>query len=233
MENDDSKTNSQHCDCNEPFVGVGQNVLNMSGGVVVIASTVCTKCGRVNVDITQIPFVMPEKQVEKQDIILPDPNAKKRLFNEQKIMNQKLILLIIIEIIISFIFLSLGYLWGMLYIDKITDIQKQEQIRLLEKVKSKESTVIKKEDTAQHKIYQYIRMKESTNGKYGLAVTCAKKGMVNEVGWRNREGFCFNSQEDQEITVKQWLTKKITIDGMTVDEALFIYSGGDYSKFNG
>jgi len=84
MENDDSKTNSQHCDCNEPFAGVGQNVLNMSGGVVVIASTVCTKCGRVNVDVTQIPFVLPEKPEEKADLILPNPAESKRLFNAVK-----------------------------------------------------------------------------------------------------------------------------------------------------
>jgi hypothetical protein len=150
-------------------------------------------------------------------------------------MNKKIISLVILAIVISFIFLSWGYLWCRLYINRLNDIQRQEQIKLLEKVelRQKQSTVLRKEDTAQEKIYQFIRMKESTNGQYGLAITCAKKGLINEVGWRNKESFCFNSAEDQEISVKQWLTKKITIDGLTIDEALFIYSGGDYSKSNG
>jgi hypothetical protein len=148
---------------------------------------------------------------------------------------RKIILMIIFAVIIFFMFLVGSYLWFRIYMTVVHDAQRQEQIRLLEKVKSRQNqnTVIKKEDTTQEKIYQFIRMKESTNGQYGLAVTCAKKGLVNEVGWRNKESFCFNSAEDQEISVKQWLTKKITIDGMTIEEALFIYSGGDYSKSNG
>jgi hypothetical protein len=83
MESEGNKKTTETCDCKAPFGGIGQSLITLSGGVLVFASTVCTKCGRVNVDVTQIPFVAP-KEEEKQDIILPDPTAKKRLFNEIK-----------------------------------------------------------------------------------------------------------------------------------------------------
>jgi len=76
-----------------------------------------------------------------------------------------------------------------------------------------------------HKLYLYVRWNESSDGTKGLAVTCRKKGGVNEVGYLPVKGYCFSSQQEQEITVKQWFAKRITIQGLTPREALMVYTG--------
>ena len=81
-----------------------------------------------------------------------------------------------------------------------------------------------------HKLYLYVRWNESNNGTKGLAVTCRSKGKINQVGYILYKGYCFNSREEQEITVKQWFSKRITIQGLSPREALIVYTGGaDYA----
>ena len=81
-----------------------------------------------------------------------------------------------------------------------------------------------------HKLYLYVRWNESNDGTKGLAVTCRDKGGVNDVGYILYKGFCFNSLKEQEITVKQWFAKRITVAGLTPREALMVYTGGaDYA----
>lgn len=96
----------------------------------------------------------------------------------------------------------------------------------VEKVEAKESTIIDKTTTKSWEIYQLIRRYESSNGTKGLAVTCKNKGMINEVGWRAHERFCFTSEEAQEITIIQYFQKRLNVLGWTVSEAMCYYNTG-------
>lgn len=98
-----------------------------------------------------------------------------------------------------------------------------EGIELIKPVYANE---IKKEDTRWWRLYQLIRKQESNYGKMGLAVTCAKKGMINEVGYLPVKGFCFKSEWDQESTVANWINKRATYDGMTDHQLLCMWNEG-------
>ena len=87
---------------------------------------------------------------------------------------------------------------------------------------------IKKEDTNWWRIYQRVRWLESNGGTKGLAVTCRRKRMVNSIGYMGEKGFCFSSQAEEELTFARWMTKHITFEGMTEDQALRLYSGNAY-----
>lgn len=72
MENEPVK-----CDHDAPFIGIGQSVVNLGGGMLVVTSTACSKCGRnFQVEVTQIPFKI-EKE-DKADIMLPKPPTLRR-----------------------------------------------------------------------------------------------------------------------------------------------------------
>ena len=88
---------------------------------------------------------------------------------------------------------------------------------------------IKKEDSNWWRIYQRVRWLESNNGTKGLAVTCSKKGLINEIGYLPYKGYCFNNRAEQELTFSRWITKRLNA-GMSEEEALRIYSGGAYGK---
>ena len=68
---------------------------------------------------------------------------------------------------------------------------------------------LRKEDTKAWKMYQWMRKVESSYGTQGLAVTCKKKGMINEVGWGGTKGICFKSEWDQELTTMQYIEKRL------------------------
>lgn len=79
-------------------------------------------------------------------------------------------------------------------------------------------------------IYNFVRWNESNGGTKGLAVTCAKKGKINEVGYLPIKGYCFDNATDQEVTIKRWFEKHMNVEGMSVQEALVHYTGGaDYA----
>lgn len=84
---------------------------------------------------------------------------------------------------------------------------------------------LKKEDTKAWKIYQYIRWVESNNGTKGLAVTCKSKNGVNEIGYLPVKGFCFKSEWDQELTVMQYIEKRLN-NGWTEDQVKCFYNSG-------
>jgi hypothetical protein len=92
------------------------------------------------------------------------------------------------------------------------------------------STIIDKTTTKSWEIYQLIRRYESSNGTKGLAVTCKNKGMVNEVGWKAHQRYCFRSEEEQEITIMQYFQKRLNVLGWTVSEAMCYYNTGKKQK---
>lgn len=89
---------------------------------------------------------------------------------------------------------------------------------------------LRKESTKAWKVYQWIRKVESTYGTQGLAVTCAKKGKFNEVGFRALQGYCFNNERDQETTLMQYIESKLN-NGWTEDEVKCFYNG--FGKVDG
>jgi hypothetical protein len=87
---------------------------------------------------------------------------------------------------------------------------------------------IPKEQTRWYRLYKKVRWLESNNGTKGLAITCLKKGMVNSIGYLPVKGYCFDSQEQEEITFAKWINKHIGIEGMTEAQALNHYSNNAY-----
>jgi len=92
-------------------------------------------------------------------------------------------------------------------------------------VKTVYAAEIKKEDTRWWKMYQIIRFRESNYGTKGLAVTCKKKGMINDVGYLPVKGYCFKSEWDQENTVANWINKRANYDGLTEKELYCVWNG--------
>lgn len=92
-------------------------------------------------------------------------------------------------------------------------------------VMASEVNYIPKEQTRWFRLYKFVRFVESNNGIKGLAVTCKKKGMVNSIGYRALEGFCFNSQEEEEITFSNWVNKRYN-NGMSERALLCQYNSG-------
>ena len=84
---------------------------------------------------------------------------------------------------------------------------------------------IPKEKTRWFRLYKFVRWVESNDGTKGLASTCKYKGMVNSIGYRALEGFCFNSQEEEEITFSNWVNKRWN-NGMTERALLCQYNTG-------
>lgn len=84
---------------------------------------------------------------------------------------------------------------------------------------------LKKESTRAWKMYQEIRWLESNNGTKGLAVTCKNKGGVNEVGFLPYKGFCFKSEWDQELTVMNYIEKRLN-NGWTINEVKCYWNEG-------
>lgn len=101
-------------------------------------------------------------------------------------------------------------------------------VSIVEPVYAKEE--LRKESTKAWKMYQYIRWVESNNGTKGLAVTCANKGKINEVGFRALSGYCFNNERDQETTVMQYIETRLN-NGWTEAEVYCFYNSG--KKVNG
>lgn len=89
---------------------------------------------------------------------------------------------------------------------------------------------IPKESTKAWKIYQWMRKVESSYGTQGLAVTCAKKGMINHVGFKALQGYCFKSEWDQELTTMQYIEKRLN-SGWTEDEVKCYWNG--FGKVDG
>lgn len=92
------------------------------------------------------------------------------------------------------------------------------------------SNVIPKEQTRWFRLYTLVRWYESNNGKKGLAVTCAKKGMVNEIGYLPYKGFCFQNKWDQELTFANWINKRYNYDGLTESQLLCLWNTGKAYK---
>lgn len=89
---------------------------------------------------------------------------------------------------------------------------------------------IPKEQTRWYRLYTRVRRLESSNGTKGLAVTCKKKGKVNEIGYLPVKGYCFPSREAQELEFARWISNHITVQGMSEDKALLHYSAGAYQS---
>ena len=92
-------------------------------------------------------------------------------------------------------------------------------------VMASETNEIKKEDTKAWKMYQQIRINESSQGTRGLAVTCKNKGMHNDTGWKALEGFCFKSQFEEELTIMQYIEKRLN-NGWTQDQVYCYFNSG-------
>ena len=85
---------------------------------------------------------------------------------------------------------------------------------------------IKKEDTRWWRLYKIVRLQESSNGSRGLAVTCKKNGMVNDIGYLPYKGFCFPTLGDQEMTFANWINKRFNYDGLTENQLLCLWNTG-------
>lgn len=72
-------------------------------------------------------------------------------------------------------------------------------------------------------LYHFVRHNESNGGTKGLAVTCAKKGKINEIGYLLTPGYCFNNSTDQEVTFKKWMGERLNA-GMSIQDALILYT---------
>jgi hypothetical protein len=67
---------------------------------------------------------------------------------------------------------------------------------------------------------------QNKNDPTALHIYCQNQGKINEIGWSPQEKICFNSYWEQEKAYKNWLTKRLRDDKMTVIEATCYYVNG-------
>lgn len=77
-------------------------------------------------------------------------------------------------------------------------------------------------------IVEKTRWLESQNGTKGLALSCKKRGLSNEYGYRANENFCFNNHEEATKEVKRWFTEKLSV--MDIKTACCLYTGNGKIK---
>jgi hypothetical protein len=67
-----------------------------------------------------------------------------------------------------------------------------------------------------NKLVYALRWRESTHGKYGLAKTCAEKGMWNEIGWQpsGQLDYCFPDEATGVSTLKKTIEKYVPMLGV-------------------
>jgi len=122
------------------------------------------------------------------------------------------------------ILMTLTVLWALArnYTDNLP--KADPRVSMIPQVQASE-VELRKEDTKAWKMYQRIRWVESNNGTKGLAVTCKNKGMINETGYRALQGFCFKSDWDQELTIMQYIEKRLNA-GWTQNEVYCFFNTG-------
>jgi len=139
-------------------------------------------------------------------------------------------ILTILWIIVVLIFLGNFILWRLFFI-RVGEMTRIDQLETVEHIRpTPVPTPEIENETLLENLYQRVRLKESTNGQFGLAKTCKNKGMINEIGWNPSKGHCFKTAEQQEKAFKAWFDKYINQKGWGVSRALSYYTGGDYSE---
>ncbi len=77
-------------------------------------------------------------------------------------------------------------------------------------------------------IIKKIKELESNSGRApsGHHRFCQNLGMINEVGYGALNGFCFKDEEEQNQTLKNWFTKRLEVEKLTLEESLCFYNIG-------
>lgn len=135
--------------------------------------------------------------------------------------------LLLATVIISILLIVGNFMLFKAYINRVDEIRIDEVKRILKHARPPVSTESAVVEDQFERLYQRVRMKESTGGLYGLAKTCKSKGMVNSIGYMAGKGFCFDSELDEISTFRLWIKKHIE-EGMTIDQALRHYSNNSY-----
>jgi hypothetical protein len=102
---------------------------------------------------------------------------------------------------------------------------KTVQVYVMETVKDNTAKVEAKDNVSV--LLETIYKNESSNSKHCLQ-RCANIGKVNCIGY-DIKNTCFDNQDEEKQTLTVWIKSHIA-QGLTNEELLSHYSGGDYTK---
>ena len=89
---------------------------------------------------------------------------------------------------------------------------------------------VSNDDPRVPEIIAKIHILESNNGTKGLGLECRNKGLVNDVGYLPTPGFCFQSEEEELLTLNRWFNKRLKT--MDLVSALCLYNLGTPNLVN-